>query len=365
MNDSLFAHLAGRFNDGIENIATEALLYILSRSEMALQAIHDLIPKGYGVPCPAFADTQVYQDQTFLDLTLFDSMGQPRIILENKFWAGLTANQPVTYLESLEKYPGPTVLLFVAPSRRLATLWEELRRRCSDAETLSEFEQEENHAMRIASVGDGRLLMATDWLALLAAIESALERKGETSLLEDVRQLAGLCHRQDQEAFLPLTSEELTDLGFARRVLNLEDLAHDIAAAIKEAGIGETRGLRVTYRRHQSGQYLHLGRKIKAGGYLCYNPELWLEKGVSPIWLMFSLTEWSKGQIVEAQLGGWFESRPPRAYRIDSRDFNIAIPIRLSADKDKAKLIADAVEQVAVLVEEVECGLPFDLKGMP
>ena len=194
MNDSLFAHLAIRFTDGVENIATEALLFILSRSERALQAVHDLIPKGYGVPCPASADTQVYQDQTFLDLILYDSIAQPRIVLENKFWAGLTANQPVTYLESLEKYPAPTVLMFVAPSRRLAILWEELRRRCNDAETVTQFDQEENHAIRVARVGDGRLLMATDWLALLAAIASALERTGETSLLEDVRQLEALCH---------------------------------------------------------------------------------------------------------------------------------------------------------------------------
>jgi len=50
-----------------------------------------------------------------------------------KFWAGLTDNQPVSYLEKLASYPQPTVLLVIAPSASEHTLWRELNHRLLDA----------------------------------------------------------------------------------------------------------------------------------------------------------------------------------------------------------------------------------------
>ena len=37
--------------------------------------------------------------------------GEPRAFVENKFWAGLTDNQPVNYLKQLSTYPRQTILL--------------------------------------------------------------------------------------------------------------------------------------------------------------------------------------------------------------------------------------------------------------
>src|SRR5207249_4737659 len=43
------------------------------------------------------------------DMCRFDG-GAPRVLIENKFWAGLTENQPVEYLRRLAGYPNPAVL---------------------------------------------------------------------------------------------------------------------------------------------------------------------------------------------------------------------------------------------------------------
>ena len=61
------------------------------------------------------------------DLAGFDRDGRERVLIEAKFWAGLTGNQPVAYLERLPANT-PSALLFVAPAARLETLWNELLR---------------------------------------------------------------------------------------------------------------------------------------------------------------------------------------------------------------------------------------------
>lgn len=53
----------------------------------------------------------------------------PHVFLANKFWAGLTDNQPISYLHQLAAYPHPTILLVIAPAAREQTLWHELGRR--------------------------------------------------------------------------------------------------------------------------------------------------------------------------------------------------------------------------------------------
>ena len=65
------------------------------------------------------------------DLTIYDSAGQHRLFVENKFWAGLTDAQPVTYLSHLPQDNDPSALVFLVPEERVRSVWAELRRRCT------------------------------------------------------------------------------------------------------------------------------------------------------------------------------------------------------------------------------------------
>ena len=47
-----------------------------------------------------------------LDLVVFDKRGSERVLIEVKFWAGLTSKQPEEYLERLPRNGDPAVLLF-------------------------------------------------------------------------------------------------------------------------------------------------------------------------------------------------------------------------------------------------------------
>ena len=71
------------------------------------------------------------------DMWGFDG-GSPRVFIENKFWAGLTENQPVNYLQHLAEYEQPSLLLMVAPEARQDTIWHELTGRLHKAEIDAE-----------------------------------------------------------------------------------------------------------------------------------------------------------------------------------------------------------------------------------
>jgi len=94
---SLFGEMAWRFSTQRENLATEALAFILNRSAAMREAFRRLVGRtGIELPQIARFRSQAGDEQGKIpDLIGLDSMGTERLISENKFWAGLTANQPV------------------------------------------------------------------------------------------------------------------------------------------------------------------------------------------------------------------------------------------------------------------------------
>ena len=126
---SLLAYLAPRLTGRTEDIAVEALGYILSHSIAARSGLFELLRAGGAeIPEVVAVDTQSSKDRTRPDLVGFDDQGRERLLVEAKFWAGLTDNQPQGYLDRLTDNGGATALLFVAPKARLETLWAELCR---------------------------------------------------------------------------------------------------------------------------------------------------------------------------------------------------------------------------------------------
>ena len=76
----------------------------------------------------------------------------------------------------------------------------------------------------------------------------------------DLRQLQGLCEREDGEAFLPLRSEEF-GLDFPRRMLGFRRLVDDATDRGIRAGFISVKDLKVTPQAWGYGRYLHLARE--------------------------------------------------------------------------------------------------------
>ena len=113
---TVFSHIIQRrFSLVNEDVATEALAFILETSEAARNGLLKLL-RGIEPSLPPMRyKTQQVEGTIRPDMWGF-SEGEPRLFIENKFWAGLTDNQPVSYLQQLATYSNPSILLVVAPA---------------------------------------------------------------------------------------------------------------------------------------------------------------------------------------------------------------------------------------------------------
>ena len=289
-NASLLAHLAFKFTkQTTETLATEALCYILSQSTACRGALRETMRTGGAeVGLIENFETEVKGEKDErLDLVGFDEHGFERVLIEAKFWAGLTDNQPNTYLERLQRDGKPAVLLFVAPEARLESLWTEVLRRADEkfnlgADTVAE-------GIRSAIVdGSERRLMLTSWRALLGGMSSRVGVDGDSSAERDILQLNALCERQDSEAFLPLRPEEFGP-AFPRRMLNLQKLVDDATERAREEGFVDTTGLKVTPQAYGYGRYLRVGGADSAWAQAWFGVhyKLWARDEETPLWLYF------------------------------------------------------------------------------
>ena len=275
---SVLAFLATRFATSPENLATEALNFILATSASARRAMLDLCRQ---LGCEdavdlAFATQATNDDGARPDLVGRTVTGSTPVVVEAKFWAGLTGNQPAAYLRKLQD---GGLLLFVAPAARADTLWQELLRRSGydggqDAPALAQVA--DTRRVRIGS----RVLALMSWRTLLAHLHDASALAGEP-VTADIRQLASLCDKMDSEAFLPLRAEELTsDLG--RRVRQFCDMADRVTDLLVAKCFAEVKGLRATGGKGWFGRYMRFRGR---GGFLHFDARRWARHGHSPLWL--------------------------------------------------------------------------------
>lgn len=128
MVDHVLGYLARRFTVSEENLATEALTWLL-RDTAANKALCALARQaGADVPDGLNFVGQVGNLETGRpDIVGTDNGQSERLLVEAKFAAGLTAQQPGGYLSRLGG-TAPGMLLVIAPTARLPTLWPELLR---------------------------------------------------------------------------------------------------------------------------------------------------------------------------------------------------------------------------------------------
>ena len=203
---TLLAHIVLKLATHPENIAVEALGHILSSSAPTRIALGNLLRAGGAEIGPiSRVETQVTGEEGERpDLVGFDDSGAKRLLIEAKFWAGLTESQPVAYLRQLPQGK-PSALLFVAPATRNETLWPELRRRVEEAKDIALGPASKEAGLLSATAGGGRRLMLTSWKALLGSMASEATLAGDSRADVDIQQTAR-AHAADGRGRLSPTS---------------------------------------------------------------------------------------------------------------------------------------------------------------
>ena len=193
-SDTLLNYVAQRNTTGLEDAATNALSFILSRSASAMGTLSNFLGDDCGpLPIATVSPWETDALGAVPDLACFDGDGTAVALIESKFWAGLTAHQPVTYWQRLPD-DRPAVLLFLAPDYRIAqgSLWDDLVGRLRDTgHELAPAERKEGTVTAVAQVGQRRLML-TSWELLLGRMAKKAKEDGDAQACFEIAELKGL-----------------------------------------------------------------------------------------------------------------------------------------------------------------------------
>ena len=347
----LLAYLVPRLTGRVEDTATDALAFILNESAVCRDALCNLLREGeasYHLDALASFETQVtYKDGSRPDMVGYDQEGGKRLLVESKFWATLLEGQASGYFDQLEDV-GPGVLLFVAPATRMETLWGEIRRQMESGPYGSKMEMVETseqlyRARMVEPDKQDKRLLLVSWALLLDRMAAAA--LPDSLIASDIRQLRGLAQREDDEAFQPIKTAELSP-SVPRRLRWLNRI---IDAVVDRRGCQEgwmsVEGLRATPQRSGYGRYFRfktaLGDVVPGTLFLCVHFRLWATSGDTPVWLRI----YSDVPISPAHLR---EEVPSLVDYGGSRD-HYDVPIYLTPGVEYGRVLDDVVRQVKVI----------------
>ncbi len=235
---SLLSLIARGYAAGREDAATEALCFILSRSDSARDEFAKFLgDDGKPLPIARFS-TQQRVNGAYPDMACFDDDGNHVAFVESKFWASLTRRQPVDYWEALPD-DRPAALLFLAPASRVARtgdgwlraeLVERLRLAGHDL-TPAEWQEREDLVTAMSNDGQRRLMLSS-WDALLDRLAERTDKNGDSRARFEVTELRGLACDAIRD------DNPVVDA-------NLKQLIAEAVAQVKDSGWANTDGLTV------------------------------------------------------------------------------------------------------------------------
>ena len=335
---TLLSFIAQRHTIGLEDVATDALFFILSRSSSAREALSEFLGDEQG-PLP-IAKAQPWATDAhgaIPDLACLDEDGNTVALIESKFWAPLTPNQPVTYWRGLPSHKR-AVLLFLAPNYRLdpGSLWNELEVRLSDAGHELSPAGKSDGLITARSKEDQRRLMLTTWQLLLDRMAQRAKEDSDTQACFEIAELQALATSAIEDD-RPTRDE------------NLKQLIREAVQRLEQSEWANTDGLGVGSGFDFHGRYLRLGGALAWFG-IDYRAVR--QTPGNPLWLQFFGDSENgvcvKLEEVRSRLKDW--GGPRLTWRSDE----VYLPIDLPEGTDRDGTLDDIVtqlERIAALID--------------
>ena len=335
---SLLAYLVPQKLDK-EPAATQGLAYILrSKKEVGAEFIHRLgLDLGFEF---GRVESERRCEGGQPDLTVFDCEGRYRIFIENKFWAPLSAKQPVQYLHALPE-DLRSGLVFIVPEQQINPVWEELKRLSRDDYEFGT----ESTADTMAQLQMGtRTMCVTSWRHVLDVLKQISPNDHVKS---DVLQLGGLVGVDETDGFAPLRGEDFKRVSMPKRILEYCKLVQPIIDELKSRRIVRD-DIRTTHDWDGIGRHFYLFDGSELGLGVAFEP--WGNTGITPLWLEVYLRNSNLGKDYH-RLEVCFDDVQKGE---DSKGFpRKYIPIRLRTGVDRGGVIRDAADRVQCIVEEL------------
>ena len=229
-------------------------------------------------------------------------------------------------------------------------------KRLSEAAISYEEQKPTADIPRLVKTGPGPLLALTSWTKLLQSIDDELA--DEPQARNDLIQLKALCETAESDAFIPLSAAELTNQRLPAMILQLNRVTQ------KAFEVGLTDGFIIKEGTGAASAYERIGRYIKlplclnenAGAWFGISFPLWQKHGGSPLWLIFSDTDWGRAQVVRTIIEPWSEKKGIFTFAANNE---FMICIKASAGEDFDFVVRDIVEQLRNIADKLKA-LPAD-----
>ena len=280
---ALLAHLYSHIRGSQEDIATLSLQYIVSQPAITPLFTKYLLSalKNYEAINLHYLCQSVGRQKERPDMAGVDQNGNEKILCEAKFYAGLTENQPLTYLKRLKEEDG-LGLVFICPAARRTSLWTQLMELCKDHTVTDE-------EAFFACIDEIPMTIVT-WDILLDMLRRAAS--GLPEIVSDINQLDEFCRKMDDEAFIPFSPEDFGP-NVARReeryYSTMDQLYNHLIAnkSIRASG----KNLRATPNRVGYTRYIKVNQYSLS---LAYDRNLWLRKdsAETPFWIAITAGNW-------------------------------------------------------------------------
>ena len=270
---SLLGQFFPRIKGSQEDIASNGLVYILNSSEYARKTLNNFIldKTNINIGGVNYLTQSIGNKLERPDISGIDMDGKEKIIIEAKFWASLTKNQPIEYLNRLKDN---SVLLFICPKLREVALFNELKFRLEN-NGLS-IEIYENKLQLV----NNKSIFITNWTFLLNHLKNTLNDNNEKLLVSDVDQLIGFCEIIDNSSFLPINEMDLSP-SIAKRINSYYDLCDKVLDKLSTIYSVDTSGLRATAFRNGYVRYFVINN---FGMGFSLNMKFWEKYYDTPFW---------------------------------------------------------------------------------
>jgi len=210
--------------------------------------------------------------------------GNEVILCEMKFYASLTANQPLSYLKRL-KNNGGQGLVFVCPVARRTSLWAKLIDVCNQSE------MQEIHSFCVSVEGIKMAILT--WSEIIELLKKTAG-VAAVQYITDITQLEGYCNQLDSEAFIPFSAVDLSadTAKKAERYYQIVDEVIELIHADKTCNSSKNRLKASAYRKGYTRSLYVDNLTIT----LNYDRDLWKSPTSieTPFWIGIRNTEWQQ-----------------------------------------------------------------------
>lgn len=333
MKRSLLGHLYTHIKGSTEDVATMSLQYLLNTYDELNQSFNTLLSSRFQTEIDkttSYVCQSTGADKERPDMSGKNINGQEVILFEIKFYAGLTSNQPLTYLKRI-KNNGGFGLVVICPKERMISLWHTLLLKCNS-------EKVEELGNNLAKVNDTKMILLS-WEEIISILLHTANTSEKDSI-GDIEQLKSYCEMIASKSFTPFKSEDLgSDLASKyNRLMYVLDRVVDSLIADKriEANLNGTRitPARDGYRRFFSINQYAVNLQL--------NLNYWMDDRCvdTPYWISFRDSNWNTTpEIIKAT-----EKFPITRRFI--QDSNVFLAIDVLCNVYEEELVDNIKEQV-------------------